>query len=103
MRVIERGEDVLEAECVARAFTHRRRFELGTDCLVITDSIEGPPPVEQFWHFGVNTELLAAGRYRVGSSAELVIPAGAEASNSNPAGARKGMDSGESGCPVLRA
>ena len=79
MRVIERSEHVLEAECVAHAFTHRRRFELGTDCLVITDFIEGPPPFEQFWHFGVNAEELAPGRYRIGSSAELVIPAGAEA------------------------
>ena len=79
VRVIERGEHVLEAECVARAFTHRRRFELGTDCLVITDSIEGPPPIEQFWHFGVNTGLVAPGKYRIGSSAELLIPTGAEA------------------------
>jgi hypothetical protein len=79
VRVIERSEHVLEAECVARAFTHRRRFELGTDCLVITDFIEGPPPFEQFWHFGVNAELIEPGKYRIGSSAELVIPAGAEA------------------------
>ena len=79
VRVIERSEHMLEAECVARAFTHRRRFELGTDCLIITDSIEGPPPIEQFWHFGVAPELIAPGKYRVGSSAELVIPAGAEA------------------------
>ncbi len=79
VRVIERSEHVLEAECVARAFTHRRRFELGADCLVITDSIEGPPPFEQFWHFGVHAELSSAGKYRFGSSAELVIPAGAEA------------------------
>ena len=79
VRVVEQGEHILEAECAARAFTHRRRFELGADCLVITDSIEGPPPLEQFWHFGVNPELVAAGKYRVGSSAELVIPAGAEA------------------------
>ena len=79
VRVLEQGEHILEAECAARCFTHRRRFELGTDCLVITDSIDGPPPLEQFWHFGVNPELLAAGKYRIGSSAELVIPANAAA------------------------
>jgi len=79
VRVIARGEDFLEAECVASGFTHRRRFELGTDCLVITDFVEGPPPFEQFWHFGVNAELIEPGKYRIGSSAELVIPAGAEA------------------------
>ena len=79
VRVIEQTERVLEAECVARAFTHRRRFELNADCLVITDSIEGPPPIGQFWHFGVNAELVAPGKYRLGSSAELEIPANAEA------------------------
>ena len=30
VRVIERSEHVLEAECQAHAFTHRRRFELAT-------------------------------------------------------------------------
>ena len=79
VRVIERSEHVLEAECVARGFIHRRRFELGPDSIVITDFIEGPPPLEQFWHFGVNTELIEPGKYRVGSTAELVIPPGAEA------------------------
>jgi Heparinase II/III-like protein/Heparinase II/III N-terminus len=79
VRVIERSEHVLEAECVARTFTHRRRFELETDCLVITDSIQGPPPFEQFWHFGVNTELVEPGKYRVGSSAELAIAPGSAA------------------------
>jgi hypothetical protein len=79
VRITERSEQVLEAECRARAFTHRRRFELGPDSLVITDFIEGPPPYEQFWHFGVQAEPLAPGKYRLGSSAELVISASAEA------------------------
>ena len=79
VRVIERKERVLEAECVARNFTHRRRLELGKDGLVITDCIEGAPPIEQFWHFGVNTEMVSPGKYRIGSSAELVIPANTDA------------------------
>ncbi len=79
VRVIEQTEHVLEAECVARAFTHRRRFELGADSLVITDFIEGPSPFEQFWHFGVTVQLIEPGKYRLGSSAELVISTAAEA------------------------
>jgi hypothetical protein len=79
VRVIEQSDHVLEAECIARAFTHRRRFELRPDSLVITDFIEGPPPLEQFWHFGVNAEWIEPGKYRLGSSAELVIPAGSAA------------------------
>ncbi len=79
MRVIEQTEHVLEAECVARSFTHRRRFELLPDSLVITDSIEGPPPLEQFWHFGVNAQLIEPGKYRLGSSAALVISPGSQA------------------------
>lgn len=79
VRVIEQSEHVLEAECVARAFTHRRRFELRPDSLVITDFIDGPPPLEQLWHFGVNAQRIEPGKYRIGSSAELVISAGAEA------------------------
>ena len=79
VRVIDRGEDFLEAECVARDFTHRRRFELGTEDLVIIDNVTGPAPIEQFWHFGVNAKLISPGIYRVGSSVELSIPTGAEA------------------------
>ncbi|MDP8989626.1 MAG: heparinase II/III family protein [Acidobacteriota bacterium] len=79
VRIREQTEHVLEAECVARAFTHRRRFELRPDCLIVTDFIEGPPPFEQFWQFGVNAERIEPGKYRLGSSAEFVIPAGAEA------------------------
>jgi hypothetical protein len=79
VRILERSEHVLEAECVARGFTHRRRFELGTDSLLITDFIEGPPPLEQFWHFGVNAEMGSPGKYRIGSSAKLVIPASTDA------------------------
>jgi hypothetical protein len=79
VRVINRGEHFLEAECIARAFTHRRRFELGIDFIDITDFIDGPTPIEQFWHFGVNAELVSLGTYRVGASTNLVIPRGAEA------------------------
>ncbi len=100
VRVLERGEHILEAECVARSFTHRRRFELGTDCLVVTDFIEGPPPVEQFWHFGVNTELSAPGKYRIGASTELVIPAGAKA-QLEPGWRSRGYGQREA-APVLR-
>jgi len=79
VRVIDRGEHFLEAECIGHGFAHRRRFELGTDYLLITDSIDGPAPIEQFWHFGVSAELVSPGTYRVGASTNLVIPTGAEA------------------------
>jgi hypothetical protein len=79
VRVIDRGEHFLEAECVARGFTHRRRFELGTEDLVIIDDVKGPAPIEQFWHFGVSAELVQPQTYRIGSCADLVLPAGAEA------------------------
>jgi hypothetical protein len=79
VRIIEQSDHVLEAECAARTFTHRRRLELGSDGLLITDFIEGPRPFEQFWNFGVPVELIAAGKYRIGSTAELVIADGAEA------------------------
>ncbi|MEO8050186.1 MAG: alginate lyase family protein [Acidobacteriota bacterium] len=78
-RVIERGEHFLEAECVARGFTHRRRFELEADALVIVDNIQAPAPLEQFWHFGASVELVTPGTYRIGSSTEFVIPTDAEA------------------------
>ena len=79
VRVIERGENFLEAECIARGFTHRRRFELGTEDLVIIDHVEGPAPIEQFWHFGVSAEMVLAQTCRIGSCADLILPAGAEA------------------------
>jgi len=79
VRVIDRNEHVLEAECSARGFTHRRRFELEADCLVITDSIGGPPPIEQFWHFVVKPELVSPGKYRIGASVDFVISPDAEA------------------------
>jgi hypothetical protein len=79
VRVIDRGERFLEAECVARGFTHRRRFELETGALVIHDNVQGPAPIEQFWHFGTSAMLVEPGTYFVGSSTEFVIPAGAEA------------------------
>ena len=78
VRVIASGEHFIEAECVARGFTHRRRFELGTEDLVIIDHIKGTAPIEQFWHFGVGAELVLPKTYRIGSCANLVLPDGAE-------------------------
>jgi Heparinase II/III-like protein/Heparinase II/III N-terminus len=79
VRVIDRGEHFLEAECVASGFTHRRRFELGTKDLVIVDQVRGPAPIEQFWHFGASPEMVEPQTYRIGSCADLVLPADAEA------------------------
>ena len=46
--------DDLDASCFYRGFTHRRRIRfLKPHCLVVLDSIEGPPGdhlIEQFWH-----------------------------------------------------
>lgn len=48
--------DALDAECLYRGFTHRRRYVfLKPDVLFVFDQVEGPPGehrVEQFWHFG---------------------------------------------------
>lgn len=47
-------EDFLEAECVSRGVTHRRRVRfLKPDLLLIADEVFGPPGehlIEQFWH-----------------------------------------------------
>jgi len=49
-------EDSLDAECVYRAVTHRRRVRfVKPDLLLVVDEITGPPGehvIEQFWHFG---------------------------------------------------
>lgn len=79
VRVIDRGEHFLEAECSARGFTHRRRFELATEDLVIVDDVKGPAPIEQFWHFGAAVQLVRPQIYRIGSCADLMLPVDAEA------------------------
>jgi hypothetical protein len=49
-------EDFLDAECVSRGITHRRRMRfVKPDLLLIEDEINGPPgehSIEQFWHLG---------------------------------------------------
>ena len=50
------GEDFLDAECVSRGITHRRRVRfVKPDLLLIVDEIAGPRgehDLEQFWHIG---------------------------------------------------
>jgi hypothetical protein len=49
-------EDFLDAECVSRGMTHRRRVRfIKPDLLLIVDEIAGPRDeheLEQFWHIG---------------------------------------------------
>ncbi len=49
-------EDILEAECAYRGFTHRRFIQFVKPyAVLIVDSVFGPPgdhSVEQFWHLG---------------------------------------------------
>jgi len=79
VRVLARGETFVEAECRARGLKHRRRFEIHADSLLITDWIEGTGPFEQFWHLGAETKMISPGKYRMGSTAKLILAGGAEA------------------------
>jgi hypothetical protein len=49
-------EDFLDAECVSRGVTHRRRIRfVKPDVVMVVDEISGPPGehlMEQFWHLG---------------------------------------------------
>jgi len=49
-------EDSLDADCVSRGITHRRRVRfVKPDLLLVVDEISGPPGehiIEQFWHLG---------------------------------------------------
>jgi Heparinase II/III-like protein len=66
-------EDFLDAECVARGITHRRRIRfVKPDLLLIVDEISGPTGehlIEQFWHLG---SLEHRGRISVDDGAEVV-------------------------------
>jgi Heparinase II/III-like protein/Heparinase II/III N-terminus len=79
VRVLDRGEHFLEAECTTGVFTHRRRFELYADSLVVTDHVHGARPFEQFWHFGADAKVISPGVYAVGSGAQLIVTPGADA------------------------
>jgi len=50
------GRDFLDAQCIYREFTHRRRIQfVKPNLILIVDDISGPPGehhIEQFWHPG---------------------------------------------------
>lgn len=61
---------VLDAECSYRGFTHRRRWLLEPDHLLIEDDVSGPPGehvIERFWHCGKIPEQLSDRNFRIGN------------------------------------
>ena len=65
--------DLLDAACLYRGFTHRRRVEFRKPgLLLVIDDIDGPPgehDVEQLWHLG---SAGARERFSVSQDAELI-------------------------------
>lgn len=53
---LEKGLTYLDASCIYRGFTHRRRLVcVDADWLFVLDEVTGPPgehQIEQFWHLG---------------------------------------------------
>jgi hypothetical protein len=73
--------DYLHASCsyARRRLVHRRRIVLlkREKLLVIHDQVEGEPgrhSIEQFWHTGASTRIVAPGLFRIGSTALLAVP-----------------------------
>ena len=66
-------EDFLDAECVSRGITHRRRIRfVKPDLLLIVDEISGSPGehlIEQFWHL---SSIEDRGRISVEDGAEVI-------------------------------
>lgn len=60
---------VLDAECSYRGFTHRRRWVLQLERLLIEDDVSGPPGehlIERFWHCGERPERISDREFRIG-------------------------------------
>ncbi len=66
--------------CRYHGFTHKRTIEFrNAREFHILDDLDGPPGehlVEQFWHVGASAEQTAAGSWRIGKRAELVVEGG---------------------------